>query len=175
MSARMRRMMSLSGVPKRFLSAAPGDFDTGVHLDRSLFLTGPVGTGKTHYLCAVINGMKSRRAATGCLFVSVVDLLARVRACYSPGPDQESEQEIVRRYSEVDVLCLDDLGAAKSTDWAVQVLCQIIDFRYREEKLTVISSNLSLAEIDKQIDARIASRIAGMCELLALEGADRRI
>ena len=39
----------------------------------------------------------------------------------------------------------------------------------------IISSNLSLDEIGQKIDDRTASRIVEMCEVIKLDGADRRM
>ena len=50
-----------------------------------------------------------------------------------------------------------------------------MDRRYREELRTIITSNLSIEEIQEKLDDRIASRIVGMCRVCILQGRDRRV
>jgi DNA replication protein DnaC len=59
-------------------------------------------------------------------------------------------------------LCLDDLGAEKTTEYAITTLYLIIDRRIRNEMQTIITTNLSLDEIEATLGARIASRLAEM-------------
>ena len=72
-------------------------------------------------------------------------------------------------------LILDDMGAEKTSEWSIQTLYSIIDRRYRDEKQTLITSNLTLDEIAEKVGDRIASRIAGMCKVVEIKGKDRRI
>lgn len=53
------------------------------------------------------------------------------------------------------LLILDDLGAQRNTDWALEQLDSLIDHRYVCEKLTIFTTNLT----SKQLPARIASRL----------------
>ena len=73
------------------------------------------------------------------------------------------------------ILFLDDLGAEKLTDFVRQITYFILNEREQNELTTVITSNFSLKQLDEQIDQRISSRIAGMCEILKFTGDDRRI
>jgi len=76
---------------------------------------------------------------------------------------------------EGDVLFLDDLGAEKMTDFVRQSLYAIINYREQHELPTIITSNYNLSNISGKIDDRIASRIAGMCEVIEIKGNDRRL
>ena len=70
---------------------------------------------------------------------------------------------------------LDDLGVDKTSEGSLQTLYTIIDRKYREEKQTLITSNLTLDEIAEEVGDRIASRIAGMCKVVEIKGKDRRL
>jgi DNA replication protein DnaC len=107
------------------------------------------------------------------IFVAVPELLLSLRESYSK--NDTSEGEIISKYTEGSLLVLDDLGAEKSTEWSINILYIIIDRRYRDEKKTIITSNLSLDELADKLDDRIASRIAGMCTVVPMGGADRRL
>jgi DNA replication protein DnaC len=64
----------------------------------------------------------------------------------------------------VDLLILDDLGVDKPSDWVLNVLYNIINYRYENLKKTIITSNFSLDEIAEAFnDNRITRRIERMC------------
>ena len=109
------------------------------------------------------------------MFISVPELLLKIRGTFNNSFSETSEQEILNIYSCAKVLYLDDLGTEKASDWALQTLYLLIDRRYSEMLRTVISSNLSLDELADHLDDRISSRIAGMCEVIKMEGKDRRL
>jgi DNA replication protein DnaC len=109
------------------------------------------------------------------LFISVPELLLQLRGTFNKSDAETSEQELLEKYSNAKVLYLDDLGTEKPSDWAISTLFLLIDRRYSEMLRTVISSNLSLDQLADRLDDRIASRIAGMCEVVRMEGKDRRL
>ena len=106
--------------------------------------------------------------------ISVPDLLLEIRECFS-GRTGDSESSLIEKYAGKKCLILDDLGVEKTTEWSLQTLYTIIDRRYREEKQTLITSNLTLNEIAEKVGDRIASRIAGMCKVVEIKGRDRRL
>jgi DNA replication protein DnaC len=135
-------------------------------LNTDILLCGKTGCGKTHLAVSTVRRrvevsrqlMNPNRPPI--LFVPVPELLFEIRQSYS---DKEvSEQEIVDRYSSVPLLILDDLGAEKTTEWAESILYLIIDRRNRYEKWTIVTSNLTLDEIERSLGARIASRLSDM-------------
>lgn len=151
----------------------------------SLFLHGSRGVGKTYLMAAILreiilktppakqNNKLYRKFNKMLLFISVPELLMEIRACYNK--KDINEEELISKYSDIDILFLDDLGAEKPTEWALQTLYLIIDRRYRNIKRTIISSNYNLNQISKRLDDRISSRIAGMCKVIKIQGKDRRI
>ena len=73
------------------------------------------------------------------------------------------------------LLFLDDLGAENATDFVRDTLYLIINRRYEGKLPVIITSNLDLGELSDSVGDRIASRIAGMCDMVELEGGDRRL
>ena len=74
----------------------------------------------------------------------------------------DTEQDVLDKYSKCDLLLLDDLGSEKVSDFTIQSLYLVIDRRNRDLRPTIVTTNLSLEEIETQIDARMASRLADM-------------
>ncbi|HDO36666.1 MAG TPA: AAA family ATPase [Nitrospirae bacterium] len=157
----------------------------------SLLFTGPPGCGKTHLAMAIcreliredrVNGVGPPEMmdipdywSTGLnpdvAFTTIPELLLEIRATFNDSV--ESESGVIGKYSNVDLLILDDLGAEKSSEFAIQSLYVLIDRRNRELKPTVITTNLSLAGIEAQLNSRIASRLAEM-KIIKLNMPDYR-
>jgi len=130
-----------------------------------IVLRGATGCGKTHLAIAMTRGNAHAR------FVTVPDLLLRIRDSFNGGA--ESEREIITEYSEIPVLVLDDLGAEKTSEYSITTLYIILDRRIRDCRRTIITTNLTQDQIEETFGARIASRLAGM-ENIKINMPDRR-
>ena len=178
--ARARRFddaQQAAGVPPMFRAARLTDFPKVYHLPvgKSLYLHGSKGVGKTHLLAGILaEGLLSPDHPLDVKFVVSVDLLAEIKDTFSPGAKQ-TEEQVFEKYVQAKILYLDDLGVEKSSDWVLQALYRIINHRYNWMLPTVISSNLSIEELVAKFDDRIASRSAGMCELIFMTGSNRRL
>lgn len=151
----------------------------------SMLLTGPPGSGKTHLAMATcrglivdmkVNGSGPPRktneppyyrevdddyVGTDVAFTTVPELLLEIRSTFG-GNSTESEDDIIEKYARVKLLILDDLGAEKASEFAIQALYLLIDRRNRDLKPTIITTNLTLNEIEIRLNGRIASRLAEM-------------
>lgn len=108
--------------------------------EKWLALMGARGAGKTHLALAVAN----ERIAAGQVvrFDTAPNLLSELRSRFdAPRGEGKSADDLVRDYSQVSLLVLDDLGAEKQTDWAAEKLFMVLDYRYLHELETVITSN----------------------------------
>lgn len=154
---------------------------------KSLFLTGATGSGKTHLAVALMNewfaeGLKEGEAGIypsrgRALFLPAVELFLEIKQSWSDneGARNASEKNILDKYSQVNLLTLDDLGSEKTSEWSRQVLYLLIDRRYRNCKQIIITSNLSHGKLAEQLDDRIASRISEMGIVLNLGSKDYRL
>jgi DNA replication protein DnaC len=117
-----------------------------------LVLMGDYGTGKTHLAASIAN----YRASQGypVMFVVVPDMLDHLRATFNPS----SEVSYDRRFEEIrnaPLLILDDLGSQATRPWVQEKLYQLINHRYNAELPTVITTALSLDEMDPRLRARL--------------------
>lgn len=94
-----------------------------------LTLHGAYGNAKTMILQAVVNEFRERRGLTGA-YVKLRDLLNYVRAGYAPDA-QEDARARYERLKAVPVLAIDELDAAKMTDFAYEFRAAFLDDRYR--------------------------------------------
>jgi DNA replication protein DnaC len=148
--------------------------DYGLKSGGSILLIGKTGCGKTHLAISIYKELVRRFILDGyrSKFTTAPELLLEIRATYRPSSkkysddggrcEAETEQEVLDNYSTCEFLILDDLGAEKVSDFTIQSLYLIIDRRNREMRPTIVTTNLSLEEIETQIDARMASRLADM-------------
>jgi len=93
-------------------------------------------------------------------FVVVPDLLDHLRSAYSPD-SKVPYDELFESIRTSPILILDDLGAHSSTPWAEEKLFQLINHRYNHRLPTVITTNLTMDELDR-LDERLASRLADL-------------
>lgn len=132
-----------------------------------LLLVGPVGTGKTHSAVAAIRqAVRVPRAVTW-EFATCSQLLDDLR----PGGPDDAED----RYMRCDLLVIDDIAMVKTnSEWAIETLYRIIDYRRRSNRPVIVTSNLPPRELSTVLNEQIVSRIAQSCTVVALTGADRR-
>jgi DNA replication protein DnaC len=82
---------------------------------RGLLLTGSIGVGKTHLAVGILQALIVEKGVRG-LFCDYRELLKEIQHSYNPQV-ATTETEILRPVFDAEVLVLDELGAAKPTDW----------------------------------------------------------
>lgn len=156
------------GIKPLYYSSDMSDFAKFPELDQSMFIHGSVGVGKTRMLCAIAK--EELKKGYSVKYISSADLIFEIQETFNTNQPNPSS-----KYIDVDILCLDDLGAEKVSDWARSVFYRIIDNRIAEVKKTYVTSNYTLQRISKVFDDRIASRLGGMGKVIKLTGEDRRL
>lgn len=110
-------------------------------------------------------------------FIKLLDLFSMIKETF--GKCGVSEQAILHKYMNCELLVLDDLGVEMTTPWNYQILYQLIDSRYDAMLPTIYTSNYSITELTKKIgDNRIISRIIGDCSqerIIEICQSDRRV
>jgi DNA replication protein DnaC len=165
--------------------------------DSGLLLMGPCGAGKTHLAVAALRQIVLR-GHTG-LFYDYRELLKEIQGSYNP-ESQTSELGVLEPVLTADVLLLDDLGASKPSPWALETVGHILNSRYNERRITLLTTNyldttgptpmpsprrpqlpsgqaVSAAREDSLTDRlgmRIRSRLYEMCRTIELFAPDYR-
>ena len=137
--------------------------------DRWLLLWGDYGTGKTGLAVAALRE-RVRAGCTAARFITVPDLLTRLRHSYdrpetarAASGRQTTERELLDDLLEASLLVLDDLGAERATDWAVERLFGVLNRRHDWHRQTVLTTNLSPRQLAEHAGQRIVWRIVEMC------------
>jgi DNA replication protein DnaC len=150
----------------RYVDGVPA-FDDGLKsYPGSLLFSGQTGSGKTHIAVAVVRELVKEDRLYRATFTTAPEILLSIRNTFNKHDNDDdhykTEDEVISDYADVELLIIDDLGSEKTTDFTIQSLYLIIDRRNRELMPTIITTNLSLKEIEEKLDARIASRLADM-------------
>lgn len=128
-----------------------------------LYITGPVGSGKTFLACCIANALLE--GGREVLFLVVPDLLDEIKATYDYQQQTAySEQDLLDTARKVELLILDDLGAHNYTEWVRNKIYSIINYRVNHQLPTIITSNISLEDLDNFLGERTTSRIFQMCK-----------
>lgn len=138
---------------------------------RSILMWGETGLGKTHLSLAIAGEVLKN--GYGVIYGSVHNLFSGIERAHfgkSVGEDGATEEMLL----DCDLLILDDLGAEFTTTFTTAVLYNVINTRLLTSKPTIISTNLSLSQLEERYSRRIASRIIGEYAILTFEGRDIR-
>ncbi|GHF77840.1 ATP-binding protein [Streptomyces filamentosus] len=135
----------------------------------SLLMAGVVGAGKTHQAYGAVRALVQSGVGVRWRATTAADLYADLR----PRPGADSERELAT-VSRCPLLIIDDLGAAKASDWTEEVTYRLINRRYNYELPTLITTNLRISDLRAQLGDRVASRLAQMTTRVEFEQVDRR-
>lgn len=109
---------------------------------KGLYLYGNFGSGKTFLINALLNELKEKKNVNYDL-IYYPEILRDLKA------DWDLYDAKMVEYSKIDILCIDDIGAEKVSDWSRdEVLGTILQSRMNEGLTTFFTSNLSLEELE---------------------------
>lgn len=125
---------------------------------QGILFWGMVGTGKSYTAACIANELMDQMVPV--VMTSFVKILQNIQA------DQEEEKEFMNRLNDVHLLIIDDLGTERNTDYALEKVYNIIDSRYRAGKPLILTTNMTVKEMQETQDIRykrIYDRIFEMC------------
>ena len=166
-------------VPARYQNSSLEDFSeelsqyvrnwNGQSPTRSLLLTGPTGTGKTHMAAAIVRlRVEGDRPV---VFKRASAFYSAVRESFNQ--PNVSEAAVMREYGKSPMLVLDDLGSGSLSDHERRCTLELLDMRLDDLRPMVVTSNWTIEQIRERMDERIASRLSEFL-VLAFVGLDRR-
>lgn len=122
----------------------------------SIALLGRPGCGKTHLLMAVSNYLLAK--GTQVLYFPFVEGFNEIKS------NLDTLESRIIQLQQADVLYIDDLfkGRKEITDFVIEQVFAIINYRYIEKKPILISSERTIGALC-EIDEGIGSRINEMC------------
>ncbi len=154
--------------------------------NRSVYLYGLAGCGKTFLASIVAQELLNKGYSV--IFGDVPSLLDDIKSTFNQnatvddgfGYKKSAYDAIMAELEKVDLLVLDDIGAEKGTDWAIERLYAIINNRYNAQKAVLATSNYDAKGLIDYYKGdfrgmRITSRFEEMGEMVLIGGGDRRL
>lgn len=140
----------------------------GISTSQNLLFTGSAGLGKTHLSLAIVAELtkKGYRVVYG----SSHNLFSAMEDDHFVRHTNESYNAAV----ECDLLVIDDLGSEFVSPYIQSMLYNIVNTRLLASKPTIISTNLSITEIENLYTPRVASRFIGNYTAKKFVGNDVR-
>lgn len=157
-------------VPMTFKSAVPVRNIANLVNEFGSFITGPTGVGKTHSSVAILKCLLIRNPSLTYKFINVCELLFKMHSEFN----RKVDEPILNQCLNADVLILDDMGTEKISEWSTSQMYLLINHRYENQKLTIVTTNLTLGQISTHLNDRIASRLSSY-KGVQLTGEDKRL
>jgi DNA replication protein DnaC len=121
----------------------------------SFIFSGKPGTGKTHLACAIGNALINKLIEVG--YVSIFSLITSLKASFDKNSG-DSEVNIIKKYTSVDFLIIDEIGVQLGSNYEKSIMFQIINFRYEMIRPTILITNLNEEQSKEIIGERIVDR-----------------
>ncbi len=139
---------------------------------QNLVFYGNVGTGKTFLSCCIAKelmemGFSVTYYSADKLFKDLVDLRF--------GDDKNEYFSFIEDMNQCDLLIIDDLGTEAITERVKADLFTCLNNRDLSGKATLISTNLTLDELNRRYSERIFSRVSSHFTFCKFEGRDIRM
>lgn len=175
MQERVARIIKGSGISARFLQRTFESFEATVSNEKALgicseyaknfaekrpclenpnpgrnglFVSGPVGTGKTHLAAAIANYIMNRGTPVICQ--TMQDLLDGIRGAFNRDA-RVTSSAVLAVYKDVPLLIIDDLGKEQCTEWAVSTVYNIVNGRYEALMPTIVTTNYNDAQLLRRL------------------------
>ncbi|MBO5858102.1 MAG: ATP-binding protein [Clostridia bacterium] len=133
----------------------------------SFFFTGGTGLGKTHLSLAVMNKVTEKGYSV--FYGSADNIIKQMEKERFGRSNGDIEEEI----DNADLLIIDDLGTEFKTAFSETAVYQIINNAILNGKPMIISSNLSIDELEERYGQRVVSRLNSF-EVVNFIGTDIR-
>jgi DNA replication protein DnaC len=192
---RIKRLLEASKIPARYQETTIRNYDPDHESQKNakiiaskyvelyplctsgLLFMGTCGVGKTHLATAILRDL-IQRGFSG-VFYDFQQLLIEVRESWSAGDIHESE--ILHPVLTSKVLVIDELGAMKKTDWSIEMLSYVVNYRYNNAKTTIFTCNYpdkartpGEETLTDRVGKRLRSRLMEMCKNIIINGDDFR-
>jgi DNA replication protein DnaC len=137
-----------------------------------LTLTAPCGRGKTHLAIATLIRFIRENGIYKAKYYQTESLLDDLRSKFDRLKYDEKDNftGLLNQVKHIKLLVIDDMGAEKGTEWARAKLDEIIDDRYLNQRLTIVTTNLAVDSLPPRIASRLREGVT-----VIIRGEDYRL
>ena len=135
-----------------------------------LLLWGDVGTGKSFFAGCIANALLEKGVPV------LMTNFSRILNTLS-GMHFEDKNQFIDSLNRYSLLIIDDLGIERNSEFALEQVFNVINSRYRSKKPLIVTTNLTLEELNKPTDmahSRIYDRILERCAPIRINNRNIR-
>lgn len=156
----------------KWVSQMPENMEDGM----GLYMSGDVGTGKTHLAVAALKAVVSKFELSG--FFITYDKFCEMVYDSRDGelPEMYGEENLLKYiYRVFDVVVIDNFNADRVTDYMIKRTGDLIQARYDSQLPTIFTSTERIDKIPSLFTPRIASMIRASVYPMRTAGPDYRM
>lgn len=180
-----RELYKSYSIPERFLDATLDNFETR-ELDslirakticqryaksqtsgRNLLLTGQSFTGKTHLATALLKLLPGNNK----LYTNIIDIMNEIKSTYSKsrGYLEERRDSIIKRYTWIEYLVIDNLEELGQTQDTKKILFELINGRYNNNRCTIVCAQMDQNKLREFLSDSLFRRVKERGAVIELE------
>jgi len=137
----------------------------------NLLFSGDTGLGKTFLSACIARTVADRGYSV--VYESAGHLFSNLERAKFSGEEQARED--VKKYTDCDLLILDDLGTEMPGQFTTAALYSLVNDRILMGKAMIVSTNLTVDDLSRRYSPQIASRLRGNFTRVAFLGDDIRM
>jgi DNA replication protein DnaC len=142
---------------------------------KGFYLWGAAGGGKTLLACIALQELMLKYGLGGKYIDLSRQFFQRLKNSFdSSNENEETAGDILEELIRIPFLVIDDFGVQRNTEWESEMLYNLIDSRYTEERLTIVTSNYHLSKYKEVASGRVHSRLQEMCSIIHVDLPDFR-
>ena len=146
-------------------------------IGKGITFMGQNGTGKTHLACCVLTAARDTEHKIECIeLATYIDLyLEMFRVQDADRIEYINDQ--LRYIKRCHFLLLDDLGREhrSGSGWSGERVFDLMRYRYNRGTPTLITTNLTLDELDERYGEGMSSHLQGSSIVVLVDGEDYRV
>lgn len=178
---RYQKMLEGSGISEQFLKIGFKEFETKTSFQKtakaeaisyvksfeqierernnSIAFLGNCGAGKTHLSIAIANNLMAKNI--GVLYMPYREVITKIKQVIT---DEIDYSKAINKYKTARVLLIDDFSKGKTTESDINIMFEIINYRYLNRKPIILSSELlqdDLLDFDEAVGSRLIEMAKG--------------
>ena len=139
----------------------------------SILFTGNTGCGKTFLSNCIARELIRRYFSV--VYLTATDMFDILAGSHFNGNDDNGAKDKAAYILDCDLLIIDDLGTELINTFTSSQMFYCVNERLNRNKGTIISTNLTLVELQDAFTERVTSRIMSRYKIIPLIGDDIRL
>lgn len=126
-----------------------------IGVKNNFVMVGKTGTGKTHLACATARTLLNKGKYAR--YITSEDMAQKIMDAWDSKIPDSTEKSVIYEFTQYDLLILDEYGL-NDRDKRRELVHKVLYARYDRMKPTMLISNLTLIELQKDLGDRLWSR-----------------